>query len=67
MPGRNGAGTRRSGRNTLCVPLKIYEPPAQWLPGVMYIKFCLRRDPSQPVEVFYAEVSYIAMSGEFLL
>jgi hypothetical protein len=26
MPGRNGAGTRRSGRVTLRVPLKVYEP-----------------------------------------
>jgi hypothetical protein len=26
MPGRNGAETRRSGRVTLRVPLKIYEP-----------------------------------------
>jgi hypothetical protein len=26
MPGRNGAGTRRSGRVTLRVPLRIYEP-----------------------------------------
>ena len=28
MPGRNGAETRRSGRVTLRVPLKIYEPDA---------------------------------------
>lgn len=26
MPGRNGAGTRRSSRVTLRVPLRIYEP-----------------------------------------
>jgi hypothetical protein len=26
MPGRNGAGPRRSGRVTLRVPLRIYEP-----------------------------------------
>ncbi|MCI0620149.1 MAG: hypothetical protein L0387_00475 [Acidobacteria bacterium] len=26
MPGRNGTGTRRSSRVTLCVPMKIYEP-----------------------------------------
>jgi len=26
MPGRNGAKTRRSGRVTLRVPLRIYEP-----------------------------------------